>query len=146
MAHPHVEVLALAHLAERSDWFEDLEARVPVLAVRGPIDGPAQQLGHELQPVADAQDGDSHLEHRAVHQRRAGLLHAEGAAGEDDPVRRESADLLDGHRAGMDLAVDVQLAHAPGDELRVLRSEVEDEDLLCVQVGHVRPSSAGGAL
>src|SRR5437867_3603921 len=29
---------------------------------------------------------------------------------------------------GVDLAVDAQLAHAPGDELRVLRAEVEDQD------------------
>src|SRR5207248_11720969 len=33
-----------------------------------------------------------------------------------------------------DLAVDVQLAHAAGDELRVLRPEVEDEDLFAVEV------------
>ena len=30
----------------------------------------------------------------------------------------------------MDLAIDVQLADAPGDELGVLRSEVHDEDAL----------------
>src|SRR5216684_8732275 len=69
-------------------------------------------------------------------QRRALLLHAERAAGEDDAPGAEGFHLLEGHRAGVDLAVDVQLPHAPGDELRVLRPEVEDEDLLCVNVGH----------
>src|SRR6267143_2721766 len=146
VAHPDVEVLARAHLAEGPHRLNHLDARVSVLAVRGAVDGAAEQLGHELQAVADPEYGDAHLEHRAVDERGAGLLDAEGAAGEDDPARPEGADLLDGHRTGVDLAVDVELADAPGDELRVLRPEIEDEDLFCVQVGHSRPSSAGGAL
>ena len=32
------------------------------------------------------------------------------------------------HRARHDLGVDVRLAHAPRDQLRVLRAEVDDED------------------
>ena len=36
--------------------------------------------------------------------------------------------LRDRHRARHDLAVDVRLAHAPRDQLRVLRPEVDDED------------------
>ena len=117
-----------------------------VLAVRGAIDGAAEELGHELQAVADAKDRNAEVEHGAVDERRAGLIDAEGASGKDDPARLEGADLLHGHRAGMDLAVDVQLANAAGDELRVLRTEIEDEDLLGVQVDQVRPSSAEGAL
>ena len=146
VAHPHVEVLALSHLAERPDGLQHFEARVAVLAVRGAIDGAAEELGHELQAVADAKDRNAEVEHGAVDERRAGLLDAEGASGKYDPARLEGADLLHGHRAGMDLAVDVQLANAAGDELRVLRTEIEDEDLLGVQVDQVRPSSAEGAL
>ena len=52
------------------------------------------------------------------------------AAREDDRARGHGADLLEGHRAGVDLAVDALLADAAGDELRVLRAEVEDEDEL----------------
>ena len=146
VAHPHVEVLALAHLPERSDRLEDLESRVAILAVGCPVDGAAQQLGHELQPVADAQHRHTQLEHGAVDERRAGLLDAERAPGEDDPARSKGADLLHRHRARVDFAVHVQLANAARDQLRVLRTEIEDEDLLGMQVGQVRPSSAGGAL
>ena len=39
--------------------------------------------------------------------------------------------------AGMDLAVDPGFAHAARDQLRVLRAEIEDEDL----VVHARPYS-----
>jgi hypothetical protein len=146
VAHPHVEVLALAQLAEWSDGLEDLEAGVAVLPMRRPVDGASEQFGHELQAVADAQHRDAQIEDGAVHERRARLLHAERASRQDDPARREGADLLHRHRAGVDLAIDVQLANAARDQLRVLRTEVENEDLLSVQVGQVRPSSAGGAL
>ena len=55
---------------------------------------------------------------------------ARGATRQDDAARREGADRLGLHRAGVDLAVDAQLAQPARDELRVLRPEVEDEDLL----------------
>jgi hypothetical protein len=35
---------------------------------------------------------------------------------------------------GPDLAVDAELADAPRDQLRVLRAEIEDEDLVAVDV------------
>ena len=36
---------------------------------------------------------------------------------------------------GQDLAVDADLAHAPRDQLRVLRAEVEDQDPVGMDVG-----------
>ena len=144
--HPDVEMLVRLHVAERPDRLDDLELRVAVLAVGRAIDGAAEQLGHQLQAVADAEDGDFQVEDLGVDERRAGLLDAERAPGEDDPARSKGADLLHRHRARVDFAVHVQLANAARDQLRVLRTEIEDEDLLGMQVGQVRPSSAGGAL
>jgi hypothetical protein len=40
----------------------------------------------------------------------------------------------------MDLAVDLGFAHPAGDELRVLRPEIEDQDLL---VRATRPGNSG---
>ena len=104
--------------------------------MRAAIDGSAHQLGHELQPVADAEDRHAQLEDLRIDHRRAGLLDAVGAAGEDDALGPEGADLLERHRAGMELAIDVQLADPAGDQLRVLRPEVEDQDLFCMDVRH----------
>src|SRR5207237_6923886 len=50
------------------------------------------------------------------------------AAGEDDRLRRDLADLLRRQVAGLDDRIDLLLADAARDELRVLRSEVEYED------------------
>ena len=66
--------------------------------------------------------------------RRALGLHRGRAAREDDAPRGEAADLLRGQVRAVDLAVDAQLADAPGDQLGVLAAEVEDQDLLSVDV------------
>src|SRR5688572_24791520 len=58
-------------------------------------------------------------------------------AGQDDalqPALRELADERVADVVGMDLAVDVRLADASGDQLCHLRAEVEDEDLVVVHV------------
>jgi hypothetical protein len=52
------------------------------------------------------------------------------AAGKDDALRAEAAHESVVDVPGMNLAVDPGFAHAPGDELRVLGAEIEDQDLL----------------
>ena len=115
---------------------DDFDACRPVLAVRAAVDLATQQLGHELEAVADAKHWDAELEDLRIDHRRAGLFDAVGAPGQDDALRPEGADLLERHGAGVDLAVDVQLPDPTGDELRVLRPEIEDQDLFCVDVRH----------
>ena len=46
------------------------------------------------------------------------------------PLRGELGDPLGGDRVADDLAIDVRLADSAGDELRVLRPEIEDQNLL----------------
>src|SRR5205814_379865 len=50
-------------------------------------------------------------------------------------VRPEGAHLAVAHIPGADFAVHAQLAHAAGDELGVLRTEVEDQDAVRMDVG-----------
>ena len=59
-----------------------------------------------------------------------GVVHARRAAGEDDALRRQLAHALGGDVVPHDLAVDVLLAHAAGDELGVLRAEIEHQHAL----------------
>ena len=60
--------------------------------------------------------------------RRAGVVDAGRAAGEDEAARLQLGDALGRQVVAHDLAEDVLLADAPGDELAVLRAEVEDQD------------------
>jgi hypothetical protein len=58
------------------------------------------------------------------------------AARQDDALGAVGGDLGRVVVPGPDLAVDPELADAAGDQLRVLRAEVEDQDLVAVDVGH----------
>ena len=59
---------------------------------------------------------------------------------------RERADEGLAHVVGVDLAIDVRLAHAPRDELRDLGAEVEDQDLVVHDAGSDRRHEARRAL
>ena len=119
---------------------------VAELAVRRRLDLAAELHRHREHAVADAEHRHAELEHRL---RRAQLVLFVGrgvAARQDDPLRRELAHELVADVVRMDLAEDVRLAHAPGDQLRDLRAEVEDQDLVVhVRWCGVRPKFAPGA-
>ena len=61
------------------------------------------------------------------------------AAREDDSLRLEAPDELVGNVVRMDLAVDLGFADPAGDELRVLRPEIENQDFLVA----TRPGNSG---
>ncbi len=60
--------------------------------------------------------------------RRAFFVNARRTAGENDPLRRQLFDFLRRDIVPNDLGIDLALAHPPGDDLRVLRAEIENEN------------------
>ncbi len=58
----------------------------------------------------------------------AGFVHAGGSARENDSLGLQLTNPLSGDVVANDLAVDILFANSAGDELRVLGSEVEDQD------------------
>ena len=56
------------------------------------------------------------------------VIHRAGPAGQHNPGRLHLLDLVERDRIGMNLAIDFLLPDAPGNELGVLRAEVEDQD------------------
>ena len=101
---------------------------VAELAVGARLHVAAQLHRHREHPVADAQHRHAGLPDRLGRAQVAVLVGAGVAAGEDDAPGLEVPDELVADVVGMDLAVDVRLAHAPGDQLRDLRTEIEDQD------------------
>ena len=95
--------------------------------------------------------GTSEVEQRRVELRGTVGVHAGRAAGQHDRRGFLGHDLLDGRGVRDDLGVHPRLAHPPGDQLRVLRAEVDDEDgsgLLGLRhpnslSGRARPSGRG---
>jgi len=113
----------------------DREHRPAVLAARSRLHLAAEGVGEILRAVADAQQRQPPLDRREVGRRSLGIAHREGAARENHTPHRsvDRRNLVE----GLDLAIDVQLAHTPRNELRVLRSEVENHYLflhVCVGV------------
>jgi len=94
----------------------------------------AQLLGHGLHAIADAEQRHAQIEHRLRRARAAFLVHRLGATGKDDPAWGEGADVLFAHVPGVQFAIDPELAHAAGDQLGVLGTEVEDQDAVGVDV------------
>ncbi len=74
--------------------------------------------------------------------RRARLVDAGGPAGKDQPLGSQLANPLGGDVVSNDFAVDVLLPHAPGDQLRILRPEIQHQYLFVGNPLHYR--SSGG--
>ena len=121
-----------------------------VLTGPAATDPTTELLGDELGAVADPQDRDPQVVHLGVHQRRTLDHHRLRATGEDDGGRIAGCELRRGDVVGNDLGVDVRLADPPCDQLRVLRTEVDDEGRL-LGTDHLlglgqRPQLDSGAL
>ncbi len=125
VAHPHLLVIGVGeqHAAGR-----DVEVGPAVLTSARLGHGAAEVTGEDLRPVTDAQDGDAEVVDALVDPGGAVLVHRLRATGEDQRRRPARCQVVGGDVVGDDLGEDVALADAPGDQLRVLRSEVDDED------------------
>ena len=106
---------------------------VAKLACGACLDLATQLLRHGLHPIADAQHRHAQFEHR-VRRLVVHLVHAGVAAGKNHAlelaVGRKLAHPFAAHIAGVHFAIHMRFAHAAGDELGDLGTEIEDEDFL----------------
>ena len=121
--------------ARDADAFVDLDLGRPVFALVCSSRPCRRAVGHELLAVADAEHRHAELEQARIAARRFGIVDALRATAQDDRGGIELFQRVERQRARVDLAVDVALAHAPRDELRVLRAVVENENDLTL--GHL---------
>ncbi len=98
----------------------------------------AEGLARQLHAVADAQHGQSEVEDLRIALRRPGLVDARRPAGENQPFGTDLSDPLGRDIVANDLAINLLLANATGDQLGILRPEIEDEHLLAGNSGHGR--------
>ena len=118
---------------EQGAGLGDGDGRTSVLPRAGVGDLAAEALGHQLEAVAHAEHGDAGREDVVVDAGGTLGVHAGRSAGQDDRLRAAREHLGDRHGVRHDLGVDPRLTDAAGDELGVLRPEVDDEDqvVLC---------------
>ena len=126
MAHP--DRLAVREVLQEHAGLLHEQVGGAVLAGSGRLDVSPERLRHQLLAVADAEHRDAELEDARVDRGSSLLVDRCGAPGEHEPRRTARAELHERDVEGNDLRVDVALPHTAGDQLRVLRSEVQDED------------------
>ncbi len=136
VAHPYVQPFAavssmlVADVAEQLRVAVHAHPRVTELAFVAGLDRAAQLRRHGLLAVADAEDGNLHVEDFLRRARRLVQRHRFRTTGKNDAARGEFPDFLDRRVIGIQLAIHPGLAHAARDQLRVLRAEIENQDFL----------------
>ena len=138
VAHPRALRLGQAVEDARAVPQGDRRRAELALALRDDL-AAFEDMGHEVHPVADAEDREAPVEDRGVDQGCAGLVYARRPAGQDHADHAARCQLAGGDVVREDLAVDAGLADAARDELDVLAAEIEDRDRLAR-----RPSVTGG--
>ena len=101
------------------------ERRGAVLSLLGVSNLAAKLRRHDLLAIAESEDGDAQLKHPWIHARRILAVHARRSTRENHGRGSHGCQLVSCDVAGDDCRVNVQVAHAPGDELPVLSAEVE---------------------
>jgi hypothetical protein len=97
-------------------------------------DSSAQRLADQLHTVADPQDRKAQFQDFRVAARRRGLVDALRPAGKDDPPGTMLEDLLRSDVVSNYLAKYVPFADSAGNQLRVLRTEIEHHDTVSTDV------------
>ncbi len=133
MTHPHLLMRGL--VGEQHAVAHDVEHRLAVLTLAGVRHLAAELQSQQLRAVTDAEHRDAGVVHRRVDDGRALDVHRLGSTAEDHTGGLLGRDLFRRDRVRHDLAVDVRLAYPTGDQLCVLRAEVDDEDGVELMLG-----------
>ena len=137
VAHPDGQLLRKS--LEQTRPLADREHRGAVLALARGRNLASEVVRDQLHAVADPQDRHPAAQGGRVDLGRVGLVHGGGTAAQDQPGRPACLQLRPGRGARDELAVDARLSDAPGDQLRVLGPEVQDQDQLSLWERGVAP-------
>ncbi len=118
----------------------DGDIRRSVLAQTGVGNLAAEVGGHNLETVANAENRNPQLEDAGIERGRARLVHTRRATAQNHGGRIALGNLGRGHRVRNDLRVHVRFAHPAGNQLRILCTEVDNEDGTCA--AHAGTSTA----
>ena len=127
MAHPHLGILFKA-LEERIGIVERPQMGTAILSGIGLLHLTAQGVCHKLSAIANAQHGQLAQELPQVYLESLGIMHGVRRAAQDDSYHRGV--VLGELVVRKNLAERIQLAHSATYELRGLRTEIENDNLL----------------
>jgi len=100
-----------------------------ILASSGEDDLAAKVMRHQHQAVTNSQHGNAQRKNLWIDLRGAFVINAGWPSGKNDPVRLQRSDFAGWRVEANNFRIHLTLADSPGDDLRVLRPEIEDENL-----------------
>ena len=124
--HPHVQ--RCRQPMEQRRLRQYFYLRMTVLPCTRRNDPATEVMRHELQAIADAQQRQPSRQHRGVGLRRRGVIYAGRSARKNDSAGLQRHYLGQRRGAGQHHREHVELTDTSRDELRVLRSEIENDD------------------
>ncbi len=133
VAHPDGEGCGQSGKELRCTVFNG-DFRMAVLAAGRIEHLAAEMMDDEVQSIADSQDRQAQFEQLGISGGGVSVVNRRRPAGEDEAQGLERLNLADGRGAGQHDGEDVVFADAARNQLRVLRTEVEDDDCLGVHV------------
>ena len=139
VAHPHIQLVGTVMIIQaikQGDTVDGGHFGITEFPQFGTFHLAAQLLGHGLHAVADAQYRHAQFEHHTGRPRGVGRRHRFRAAGQDDAVGVEPADIGFRYVVGPEFAINTDFPHPARDQLGVLGSEIKDQDALGVNIGH----------
>src|SRR5712692_3916575 len=113
----------------------DIQHRAAVFTARRRLHFPAQVVGEPLHIVADSQHRDAERKNGRVAFRSLRIVDRAGPAGKHDARGFELVDFVERGGARENGREDLLLANAPGDELRVLAAEIENDYAAAFRTG-----------
>ena len=128
MAHPYIDLVGQP--GKQQVLLADLTLCRPVFSRRRVVDLATERVTGQLHAVANAKHGDAQAEQLRIASGRAFFVNAHRTARQDDPLGSQLGEPVRSDIVTEDLAVDVLVSYASGDQLGVLRSEVENNDSL----------------
>src|SRR4030067_2180946 len=93
-------------------------------------DFPPEQFPYQLHSITDPQDRDSHFQEARITKGGVPLIDACRSPRKDDPLRSQRPNSFQSHLIGMNLTVNLALPYSSGNQLGVLRTEIENEDFI----------------
>ena len=136
VAHPHVVLIGdLVGEQRRFRTRRTAQPGPPILATHTASDDTAELMRDQLRAVADAKDGDAKFVYGRVECWRAVDVDALRSTRQDQRRRPAIGDLARREAVRHDLGVHIELAHAAGDELGVLSTEIDHEDRMFGGIG-----------
>src|SRR5574337_931635 len=128
MAHPDREPTAEA--GKEIGDVVDQERSPAILPGSGSCRHGAVKVTENPHPIADPQDRYAMFDYLAPAEGRIWLVDTGWTTRENDPFGIKNLHVVRWQVERVDFAVDAQFADAAGDQLRVLRTEIENEDLI----------------